>query len=297
MKFIVRAFAPTRNRRLNELVGLLLFASAILLFFALISYSPLDPSFNTAASLVSQPARNWIGVIGALISDLLLQLSGITIFLAPLMVGLLASCWFKSRLVASPIAKTVGAITLLIFVPAFLGLLPWHFRWRSAIPVEGLLGRISGDALIHYFNLVGAYIVCLSVISVALYLSTAFSLRGARVWLETRFGFAFAACDRLLDWWQARARAKAQKELERKRTAKPFVTTQAFAARNRPADAVALSGERVKTGIERLAEEEAREAAASAAQSDADPELAALEVGKRADSGAKPKTTMPRIAG
>src|SRR5437588_4854812 len=297
MKLIVRAFVPTRNRRLNELVGLLLFASATLLFFALISYSTLDPSINTAAGTASQPARNWIGVSGALVSDLLLQMNGISIFLVPFMLGLLASCWFKSRIVASPIAKSVGALTLLIFVPALLGLLPWHFRWKQAIPVEGLLGRVSSDVLAHYFNLAGAYIVCLSLIAVALYLSTAFSLRGARVWLETRFAFAFAARDRMLDWWQARARAKAQKELEKRRNAHPFVTTQAIAAKNR----AAIPTERVRTGLERLAEEEARQAQVLPAvhpQTDEDdPELAALEVGKRADSGAKPKTTMPRIAG
>src|SRR5690242_21491114 len=60
MRFLTRAVTPTRNRRLNALVGLLLFASAVLLFLALVSYSPLDPSLNTAASAsASAPARNW----------------------------------------------------------------------------------------------------------------------------------------------------------------------------------------------------------------------------------------------
>ena len=48
MKYFLRAFTPTKNRRLNELVGFLLFVSATLLFLALASYSPLDPSLNTA---------------------------------------------------------------------------------------------------------------------------------------------------------------------------------------------------------------------------------------------------------
>src|SRR5215469_11716549 len=144
MRYFARVFAPTRNRRLNELVGLLLFASAILLLLALVSYSPLDPSFNTAAAAGSQPARNWIGLTGALFSDLLLQVNGIAIFMVPFMIGLLATGWFKSRELASPIAKSIGAFTLLIFVPAFLALLPWQMHWKKAIPVEGLLGRIFG---------------------------------------------------------------------------------------------------------------------------------------------------------
>ena len=63
MKYISRIFAPTNNRRLNELIGFLLCVSALLLFLALASYSPLDPSFNSASVLTgSRAARNWIGV-------------------------------------------------------------------------------------------------------------------------------------------------------------------------------------------------------------------------------------------
>ncbi len=76
---------------------------------------------------------------------------------------------------ASPGAKALGAAILLIFTPALLALLPWHLRWLHAVAIEGLLGRIVGDVLLHYFNTVGAYIVCGAVVAVALYLSTAFS--------------------------------------------------------------------------------------------------------------------------
>ena len=72
IKFFSRLFIPTGNKRLNELVGFLLFVSATLLFLALASYSPLDPSFNTASRVsASHPAHNWIGITGALFSDLM----------------------------------------------------------------------------------------------------------------------------------------------------------------------------------------------------------------------------------
>ena len=51
MKNFSRIFNPTSNRRLNELIGFLLIVSALLLFLALASYSPLDPSFNSASVL------------------------------------------------------------------------------------------------------------------------------------------------------------------------------------------------------------------------------------------------------
>ncbi|HEV2021615.1 MAG TPA: DNA translocase FtsK [Terriglobales bacterium] len=288
MKFVSRAFTPTSNRRLNELVGFLLFVSAILLLLALASYSPLDPSLNTAASSpASSPARNWIGVTGALASDLLLQAAGVAIFLAPLMIWMLGMRWFRSRPVEAPLAKALGALALMVFLPALLALLPWHLRWRHAVPMEGLLGRVVGDALIHYFNITGAYIVCAAVIAVSLYLSTAFSFGVLRLWLETRFAFAFAAWDRYQDWRAARAKAKAQRELEKRRGTKPVVTTQL------------VEGKRVlaapRAGIERAAEEVAAPAPAERTLSQM--MVSAPEVGARADSDVKRKTVMPRIAG
>ena len=101
MKYFLRAFTPTKNRRLNELIGFLLFVSATLLFLALASYSPLDPSLNTAGSLNSGSARNWIGLFGAMMADLLLQSIGVFVFAAPVMIALLCALWFMSKPVAS----------------------------------------------------------------------------------------------------------------------------------------------------------------------------------------------------
>src|SRR5690349_24390656 len=98
MRYFSNAFVPTGNRRLNELIGFLLLVSAALLFLALASYSPLDPSFNSASSLTSShAARNWIGIVGAIGSDLLLQAFGIGIFIGPFLLTLLGARWFRSR--------------------------------------------------------------------------------------------------------------------------------------------------------------------------------------------------------
>src|SRR5438270_1327167 len=260
MKYFLRAFTPTKNRRLNELVGFLLFVSATLLFLALASYSPLDPSLNTAGTLndgASGSAHNWIGLFGAMVSDLLLQSVGIFVFAAPVMIGLLGARWFKSRPVASAGAKALGAAILLIFTPALLALLPWHLRWMQAVAIEGLLGRIVGDVLLHYFNTVGAYIVCGAVVAVAMYLSTAFSFVNMQIWLNTRFAFAYALWQRFQDWRAARAKAAAQKKAEkeaakaaalRNANERGVIVSPAQLARRR---AAADAAQPVKTGIER----------------------------------------------
>ena len=299
MKYISGIFAPTNNRRLNELIGFLLGVSALLLFLALASYSPLDPSLNSASVLAgSREARNWIGIIGALVSDLMLQGFGLGAFLFPVFLGALGTRWFRSSRVTSPTAKFLGAVWLIVFVPALLALLPGHMRWMRVIPIEGLFGRMVGDALIHYFNLAGAYIVCASILAVALYLSTAFSFSALQLWASTRFSFAIALRDRYQDWKHERAKRKMQKELEKRRATKPVLTTQLVPARDadEPAQPFfrASRPDSVRTGIERVMgvvmspEEEPSESA---------PDVAVPEVNERADTGVKAKTTLPRIAG
>ena len=183
MKFVARIFNPTNNRRLNELLGFLLCVSALLLFLALASYSALDPSLNSASVLTgSRVARNWIGIIGALGADVLLQFFGVAAFLLPVFSLGLGIRWFRSRKVVSPTAKLLGGIWLPTFVPALLALFPGQMRWFGGPPLEGLLGRVFGDFLIHYLNLLGAYIVSTSMLAVALYFCTAFSFTQVRVW-------------------------------------------------------------------------------------------------------------------
>ena len=118
MKVLSRVFNPTSNRRLNELVGFLLCVSALLLVLALASYSPLDPSFDSASVLTTaRGARNWIGIVGAVTADLCLQTFGIGAFLLPMFPAMIGLRWFRSRQVQSPLAKCLGGIWLLVFVP------------------------------------------------------------------------------------------------------------------------------------------------------------------------------------
>ena len=306
MEFLTGIFVPTANRRLNELIGLLMCVSALLLFLALVSYSPLDPSWNTASVLTgSHAARNWIGVVGAYASDLLLQFFGIGAFLLPAFGALLGARWFRSRLIKSPLAKTVGGIWLAMFVPALMALMPGHLRWMNVIPIEGLLGRVVGDFLIHYLNIIGAYIVCATMVAVAFYLSTAFSFSSLRLWAPTRFAFVTALWNRYQDWREQRIKRKQQKELEKRRISRPVVKTQLIPARQ-PSPEHLAANETRRTGIEKMMAEECEkeapisqntggilaESLPGVSSESSDP-----EVTERADNGRKAKTTMPRIAG
>ena len=327
MTVLARAFTPTTNKRLNELIGFLVLVVAAFLVLALVSYSPLDGSLNTAATpLVSRPTHNWVGVIGAVTSDLFLQLFGVVAFLIPVFLLLYSIRWFRSRPINTPYVKTLGEVLLLVSAAALVGLLPWSFNWKGAVPAEGLLGRIVADAMIHYLNVVGAYLVCLAMIAVALYLSTAFSFGALQVWSHTRFSFAYAALDRFADWREERARKKASRELEKKRALandKPVVTAQLVPRRAETAPGMPAAGSSapplptkvpagtVRSGIERMFEaefeqqktpaptpfvehEEPVEPAAPASEA---PATGPIAVTSRADDKRQGKTTMPKLAG
>jgi S-DNA-T family DNA segregation ATPase FtsK/SpoIIIE len=316
MNILSRLCTPTSNKRLNELVGFLYFVFACLLLLALASYSPLDPSLNTAAAVSGRhPAHNWVGVVGAMASDLLLQIGGVAVFLIPVFVGLLGWRWFRSLRVDSAAAKAIGAAMLFLFASALVGLLPWHWRWLRVIPAEGLSGRILADVMVRYLNRSGAYIVCLALVAVGLFLATKFSFSALQLWFQTRFSFLHAIVDRYHDWRTARAKAKAQKELEKRRRAKAIVVEAQYvpAAAKKPADETALarvqandapgqtvapppvaerepasSQGRPLSGIERAFEEDPVDTPSRAA---------APEVTTRADTQTKAKTTLPRMQG
>src|ERR1700678_841628 len=307
MRFLASIFVPTGNRRLNELIGFLLCISALLLFLALASYSPLDPSLNSASVLTgTHAARNWIGVVGALISDLALQFFGVGAFLLPVFPAMLGIRWFASRKVQSPVAKTLGGVWLVVFVPALLALLPGNLRWMNVMPIEGLIGRVVGDALIHYLNIAGAYIVCASVLAVALYLSTAFSFSSIQLWVPTRFAFVTALWNRYQDWQEERNKKRQQKELEKRRISKPQIKTQVIPrqapAPSEPAVQSRVAQESRRTGIERtLGFESAEEATPTGGILPQPlPQLENMvepQVTQRADSEHRAKTTMPKVAG
>jgi len=202
-----------------------------------------------------------------------------------------------------------------MFVPALLAILPGHVRWMGAIPIEGLAGRIVGDVLIRYLNLAGAYIVCTTVLAVALYLTTAFSFSAIELWVPTRFAFVLALRDRFKDWQHERERKRQQKELEKRRAEKPTVTAQLVLARPTPPrqeaprntqhndiaqeiPGVQSAALAPRTGIERMtAEEGVDNSAPTPLPQNSPPAGIAVEVTDRADAEHRSKTIFPKIAG
>jgi S-DNA-T family DNA segregation ATPase FtsK/SpoIIIE len=170
----VHILTPSGNRRLNELIGFMGITLAILMALSLLSYSPNDGSLDVAAPLAASPARNWIGPAGAHLADLLFQIVGYAAFLFPAGMAIFGLGWFRSRVAEAPIAKSIGALLLLIFVPAELSMIHTPLV-RGALPAGGLVGTLTSGGLRGAFNPVGAHLVALAAIIVAIFLTTPFS--------------------------------------------------------------------------------------------------------------------------
>ena len=86
----------------------------VALVLALLSYSPADPSFNTATA---RPVGNWMGSIGAHFADLLLQLAGWPVLL--LSPALILAGWRVGREEPVPLPRMAGSSLAGVLLLAF----------------------------------------------------------------------------------------------------------------------------------------------------------------------------------
>ena len=140
-------------RRLGELGGLALALAGVTLLVALASYSPADPSLDTA---VRGGTHNLAGPLGAVIADLLLQLFGVAGALPGF--ALLAWAWRLAAHRGLAIAP-LRLAALVLALPVFAGLLaaiPLSVAWPSPAGLGGAIGSlIAATALAAGRGLLG----------------------------------------------------------------------------------------------------------------------------------------------
>src|SRR5579859_1159773 len=213
MKPIRIIHSPTRSRPLNLLLGITMLLAAALLLLSLATYHASDPSFDSSTGVTGPHTfRNWIGPTGAYLSDLLLQVFGLTAFGMPLWLGGLGWTWIRSKNNGAAWLRWIGVLLTLTFLPAALGMLPWHWRWLHVMPIEGVVGRLTADLLMGYLNLTGASIVAGVLAAGGLYFGSNFSFRAAWEWSQERSIQLSAWHDRYRNWQADRADKKAERE-------------------------------------------------------------------------------------
>ena len=210
----MRVLTPTENKRFNEMIGFVGLSLAVLLALSLLSYSPLDASFNVSAPPPGAgPARNWIGPVGAHTADLFFQFAGYGAFLFPIGMFLVAMRWFRSQLLEAPTTKLVGWGLMLLAVSAEVTLIHMP-EVRGALPAGGLVGKLLAQGLRAALNPLGANLVSIATLLTALFMATSFSFRTAAQWMKKPM-----AAEGIVGQWFARVQAW-REERESKRLRK-----------------------------------------------------------------------------
>jgi S-DNA-T family DNA segregation ATPase FtsK/SpoIIIE len=167
---------------LSEIIGVVLFACALVWLVALASYTASDPVwfFNTGSEM---PPANLAGRVGAFLSELSFQMLGYSSYLIPAVVGAVGWHYFWCSAFDAPYTKGTGATLLLACSSSFLALAFGNLEVGGrAFRAGGYIGEWLAGGLSEYLNRTGSIILILTLLFLAIILSTQFS-----------FGRAFAA--------------------------------------------------------------------------------------------------------
>jgi S-DNA-T family DNA segregation ATPase FtsK/SpoIIIE len=227
------------SRRVSEFAGVALFACALIWLIALASYSPSDPVwfFNTGAELA--PA-NFAGRVGAFLAELSFQILGYAAYLGPLVLVVIGWHYFWCRSVDAAYTKLLGAALLFGCVSSFLSL---AFGTIAVSGKEFRAGGYLGDRLAallaEYLNRTGSIILILTLLFLAIILSTQFS-----------FGRLFAVLGHIAHdrWTVLMASMQARREERRREKERQEVLKKHLAKGRESKDLTAeLSRELVRT--------------------------------------------------
>jgi S-DNA-T family DNA segregation ATPase FtsK/SpoIIIE len=165
----------TVSRRISEFLGVALFALALIWLISLVTHDPTDPVwfFTTGTG---HPPVNFVGRVGAFLSELSFQLFGYAAFLFPAVIGVAGWHYFWCQKPDAPYTKLTGAALLFLGSSAFLSLVFGDADVAGkTFYAGGSAGSWLGSALSEYLNRTGSLIVLMTLIILAVILSTQFS--------------------------------------------------------------------------------------------------------------------------
>lgn len=198
---------PSADRRLNLLTGLVCLIGAGVLTASLLSYSPEDPAWNTAAEALRP--RNWIGYPGALFSDIALSLTGFAAWLLPFMTGVFGLRRMRSRPVEAPGFRLFGAALLVLSACTLLSLAPEWKPMHDTMPPGGVIGLAISAYLLANLNYGGTLALLAVATLVALYLTTTITVETIEGWMAVPTAWWDAKVDGYQTWLDRR-RARAE---------------------------------------------------------------------------------------
>ena len=165
----------TLSRRVSEFAGVALFALALIWLIALVTHEPTDPVwfFTTDAA---HPPANFVGRVGAFLSELSFQLFGYASYLLPAVLGVIGWHYFWCLPPDAAYTKVFGVTLFFGGAGSFLSLIFGSTEVAGkTFHAGGSIGTWLGAAMSEYLNRTGSIIVLLTLMALSVILSTQFS--------------------------------------------------------------------------------------------------------------------------
>jgi DNA segregation ATPase FtsK/SpoIIIE, S-DNA-T family len=143
LTFIPEALRDALRRRLRELGGLALLLVATLLALALATWSVHDPSLSHATNA---PVRNVLGVSGAIVADLLIQLLGVAALALVLPIAIWGWRLATHRPLQRERIRLAFCVLAVLLAAACTAALPRTPAW----PLPVGLGGVIGDWMLRF---------------------------------------------------------------------------------------------------------------------------------------------------
>ena len=209
-------FRTTLSRRVSEFLGVALFALALVWLIALATYNAADAVwfFNTGGQL---PA-NFVGRVGAFLSEVSFQILGFASYLGPALLVVLGWYYFWCRAIDAAYTKFVGLALMFSCTASFLSLAFGTLEVSGeALRAGGYLGQWLAGILAEYLNRTGSIIVILTLLFLSVILSSQFSF--GRLFSHA-FGFvrgwAAIGVGAAWHWWAHRQKERQRQDVMRK---------------------------------------------------------------------------------
>jgi S-DNA-T family DNA segregation ATPase FtsK/SpoIIIE len=210
----VTASGSALSRRVSEVVGVGLFAAALLWLVALASYDTHDAAWFFSTGSNDAPG-NFAGRVGAFLAELSFQLVGYASYLIPAVMAVVGWRYFWCRPVTAAYTKITGALLLLACSSAFLAITLGRVDLGSRdFRAGGYVGEWVGGWMADFLSRTGSVIVLMAVMAGAVILATQFSFGHL-------FGVLFALLGNRLrqvgvsvrEWRAERERARQRREV------------------------------------------------------------------------------------
>lgn len=149
-----------KERIIEEVIGIIFLAVAVLSFLSLLSYTPQDLSWYTTSPHI--PVRNFINIFGAYLAGVLYFFLGHASFLVPLILLIFCLKWFRRMDVSLNLSRFIGLVIACLSFSSFFSVFLVN---GNAVRFYrgGIIGLVFSDFLIAYFGTVGAYVIIASL--------------------------------------------------------------------------------------------------------------------------------------